>query len=239
MLIQRSSNLEFEHWDALTNAISYLIADGTYDRLVRIHSAGRHRMHGFMSGDLGYKRFLPWHRAYLIVFERELRRIHPALSIPYWHWPEDAGRLVGFPRLEALPFPESIRPRHLGTLQGEPAAEGREPWFGMQADIDAILALETYDAFTAELEDGPHNAGHRWIGGDMASLESPRDPAFWFHHAQIDRIWTLWQAEHPDQQATFARNERMESALDPWPREFRVESVNDTRDIRQYSYEYV
>lgn len=22
---------------------------------------------------------------------------------------------------------------------------------------------------------------------------SPGDPAFYFHHAQVDRVWTLWQ----------------------------------------------
>lgn len=24
-------------------------------------------------------------------------------------------------------------------------------------------------------------------------FSSPADPAFYFHHAQVDRVWTLWQ----------------------------------------------
>ena len=83
MLIHRFSNLEFNRWDALRSAIDQLIANGTYERFVRIHSDswGRHRMHESMSGEVGRQRFLPWHRAYLINFERELRTIDESLSI--------------------------------------------------------------------------------------------------------------------------------------------------------------
>ncbi|WP_420903229.1 tyrosinase family protein [Streptomyces clavuligerus] len=30
--------------------------------------------------------FLPWHRKYLIDFERELKKIDASVSIPYWDW---------------------------------------------------------------------------------------------------------------------------------------------------------
>jgi len=38
-------------------------------------------------------------------------------------------------------------------------------------------------------------AGHYTIGGDPGGdfFASPGDPAFWLHHAQIDRIWWIWQ----------------------------------------------
>lgn len=36
------------------------------------------------------------------------------------------------------------------------------------------------------------------IGGDAIDFfSSPGDPAFYFHHAQLDRLWTLWQARDP------------------------------------------
>ena len=43
---------------------------------------------------------------------------------------------------------------------------------------------------------GVHAGGHFQIGGDpaMDPFVSPRDPAFYTHHSQIDRIWTVWQA---------------------------------------------
>lgn len=37
--------------------------------------------------------------------------------------------------------------------------------------------------------------GHYTIGGDPGGdfFASPGDPAFWLHHAQIDRTWWIWQ----------------------------------------------
>jgi Common central domain of tyrosinase len=33
-------------------------------------------------------------------------------------------------------------------------------------------------------------------GADL--FTSPGDPAFYLHHGQIDRLWTLWYVERPD-----------------------------------------
>ena len=52
-----------------------------------------------------------------------------------------------------------------------------------------------------------HNVVHLWtggviktngkiIGGNMTTATSPNDPAFWLHHANIDRIWTAWMNRH-------------------------------------------
>ena len=38
-----------------------------------------------------------------------------------------------------------------------------------------------------------HGQGHIYIGGDMGSGGSINDPIFFLHHANVDRIWTLWQ----------------------------------------------
>lgn len=42
------------------------------------------------------------------------------------------------------------------------------------------------------IEGQPHNNVHDSIGGLMARFLSPVDPIFWLHHANIDRIWTVW-----------------------------------------------
>jgi tyrosinase len=39
-----------------------------------------------------------------------------------------------------------------------------------------------------------HNTGHNFIGGHMATGNSPNDPVFWLHHANVDRLWANWQA---------------------------------------------
>jgi tyrosinase len=45
------------------------------------------------------------------------------------------------------------------------------------------------------LELGVHTAGHYILGGDPGGdfFTSPGDPYFYFHHAQIDRIYWMWQ----------------------------------------------
>lgn len=42
---------------------------------------------------------------------------------------------------------------------------------------------------------GVHTAGHFTIGGDPGGdlFASPGDPAFYFHHAMIDRVYWTWQ----------------------------------------------
>ncbi|RDW75127.1 hypothetical protein BP6252_06269 [Coleophoma cylindrospora] len=44
---------------------------------------------------------------------------------------------------------------------------------------------------------GVHSGGHYTIGGDPGGdfYASPGDPAFFLHHAQIDRTWTIWQTQ--------------------------------------------
>lgn len=76
-----------------------------------------------------------------------------------------------------------------------------------QAKLDLVLAEPTYEEMAVTLEGdvefpdplpkmGMHNSGHTTIGGDMTDMfVSPGDPIFWLHHANIDRIWALWQAQ--------------------------------------------
>lgn len=46
---------------------------------------------------------------------------------------------------------------------------------------------------------GVHTGGHFTIGGDPGGdlFVSPGDPAFYLHHAQIDRTWWIWQNQDP------------------------------------------
>ncbi|WP_442869378.1 tyrosinase family protein [Bradyrhizobium sp. CCBAU 11430] len=47
--------------------------------------------------------------------------------------------------------------------------------------------------FSVPLELDPHGAVHDLVGGDMGNIRaSAKDPVFWVHHANIDRLWTVW-----------------------------------------------
>ena len=37
-----------------------------------------------------------------------------------------------------------------------------------------------------------HNQGHVWTGGAMLYMTAPNDPAFFYHHANVDRLYQSW-----------------------------------------------
>ncbi|KAK3361474.1 hypothetical protein B0T24DRAFT_562168 [Lasiosphaeria ovina] len=52
--------------------------------------------------------------------------------------------------------------------------------------------------FNVELDipGGLHSSGHFQMGGiSLDIFASPADPVFWLHHAQIDRLWAIWQGQ--------------------------------------------
>jgi tyrosinase len=44
---------------------------------------------------------------------------------------------------------------------------------------------------------GVHGGGHYGVGGSLGQMgdlyNSPADPIFWLHHANLDRVWWSWQ----------------------------------------------
>jgi len=107
------------------------------------------------------------------------------------------------------------------------------------ASIAAILGNEPYDVspystqskygFRNALEgflipqaSAMHNAVHDWIGGQMSSPPvAPNDPVFFLLHANVDRIWALWQSQHPSQTyfpvVDGAPTQRLEDVLFGYP----------------------
>ncbi|GLA09751.1 hypothetical protein AnigIFM60653_000692 [Aspergillus niger] len=65
---------------------------------------------------------------------------------------------------------------------------------------DNISCFEwTMQGFFEEGFLGVHTAGHFTIGGDPGGdlYTSPGDPAFYVHHAMIDRVFWIWQNLNP------------------------------------------
>lgn len=50
----------------------------------------------------------------------------------------------------------------------------------------------------ADVHAGVHGGGHYILGGaGVDFFASPNDPAFFFHHSMIDKVWADWQAIDP------------------------------------------
>ncbi|PHH86986.1 hypothetical protein CDD83_9466 [Cordyceps sp. RAO-2017] len=62
---------------------------------------------------------------------------------------------------------------------------------------DLILKSPDIDVFYPSVDSstGIHGGGHAFIGGEnLNQFVSPNDPAFYFHHAMLDRVWAIWQS---------------------------------------------
>lgn len=146
--------------------------------------------------------FLPWHRAYVLHFERICRSVlkDDGFMLPYWNWTDT-------PAIPAA-FWGQGNPLAHAKRRIRPAEPIPAEYVGANV-IDRIMAVADFITFgsgTAEslrpgkqngmLEGGPHNLVHMTIHGDMATMLSPLDPIFWLHHANIDRIWAEWAQAH-------------------------------------------
>ena len=101
--------------------------------------------------------------------------------------------------------------------------------------VSQLLAAPNISSFSAILSTppfsdslGPHDAGHFTMGGIGADVAgSPQDPAFFVHHANVDRMWTTWQGLDP----TGARKKELSGTLTflniPPTREIELTDVAD------------
>ena len=74
--------------------------------------------------------------------------------------------------------------------------------YGNQTAVDILMATPDIETFQNTMSSagnpGVHGGGHFSLGpGLLDFLASPSDPAFFLHHSNIDRVWTLWQAQNP------------------------------------------
>lgn len=167
--------------------------------------------------------FLPWHRAYIAMYERVIRHLmkNDAFALPFWDWtanplmPEvflkpktpdgktnwlynaDRNWERTWPPTEPMPA-ENVGPAVLKSILA--ATEYEE--FGTsrpqgQNSLDPSWITDGSGA-QGVLEGNAHNNVHNNIGGWMPSASSPRDPIFFMHHSNIDRIWAVWNLNNPN-----------------------------------------
>lgn len=222
---KRESKITDSERQLFRSVLSTLIANGIYGNLVAIHEDMNHNQHGGM-GAIGRQRFLTWHRVFLLRLEQAMQAENPAAFIPYWDWTTKRSVpqwLQSFRPTVNVPGQGAI------TVTREP---GEPPVLPTKTHVQSILSETTFTAFTTQLEFA-HNNVHGWVGGTMANIEiSPADPLFWMHHAQIDRLWSRWQAKkvNKGKGPTLTGSKRV---MDPW-----TETVDDVVSIKALGYSY-
>lgn len=137
--------------------------------------------------------FLPWHRMYLLQFERIIRTLtgEADFALPYWDY-ADAGELKIPPAFTKRTSPLFAQGRTL-----RPGTKLAKSTWPLSGTFDALggrpsTTPEHLGEFPGSLELNPHNPVHGRVGGDMGGFQSPLDPLFWIHHCNIDRLWAAW-----------------------------------------------
>jgi len=177
--------------------------------------------------------FLPWHRAYLLLFERTVLAANSGGVLPWWDWTSTVSHTTGIPKsfqtntsLASGPVPRGLRTNPPRTVRS-PSPPSQLP---SAQRIESILRLTTFDDFSNQVQN-QHDAVHGWVGGDMGVIaRSAFDPIFWSHHCMIDRLWYLWQVRHG---VANIPPSYLNRTLAPWPLR-----VKDVLDVRQLGYTY-
>ncbi|WP_308257826.1 tyrosinase family protein [Pseudonocardia lacus] len=151
--------------------------------------------------------FLPWHRAYLAWFEETIRDLtgDPDWALPYWDYTVPGTRAD-----RTVPVEFSVRTRTVAAnvVPNPLFAPNRDAGpipIGDVGIVDALADPRFVRSFlpgfggadpdrrTGHVENLPHNFVHNDIGGLMGSpATAGRDPIFWLHHSNIDRLWEVW-----------------------------------------------
>jgi tyrosinase len=203
-----------------------LAANGTLGQFVKIHGE-THYQHGT-------ERFLPWHRVFLLLLEQALQSVHPDVTIPYWDWTKAVSQT--FPAWLASVTPTVPMPAPMSPITVI-RSPGPSSWLAtIASSTPAVMAMGTFSSFTGGLE-GIHGAVHVWVGGTMSWIPTaPADPIFWMHHANIDRLWSVWQAAHPGLNPNLPGppSSPTSPVMDPWSY-----TEPNTRSIAAMGYKYV
>ena len=197
--------------------------------------------------------FLPWHRWFTFLYEEELRKYDPDVTIPYWDWTFDAqaplksplfrpeylglktGRkgdcdwIVSYPRRHCVV--RTYTPKSVGTFYG-------------RRTIDRLISDKrmSWSEFAEMFETSPHGIVHFKIGGeggDLADMASPNDPLFFLHHSMVDYVWTMRQEFTGKSGEVGGRHRGRRAGVKDVLKPFKI-TVEDTFNYKQrmcYTYQ--
>ena len=217
--------------------------------------------------------FLAWHRAYISVTERKIRQISgdDSFTYPYWNWSTDrripaAYAKHGSSLAKAVRFTPNrgLNDGEVGLLHDDPAIEQlgvaalSATFFEAKTADDIALSFggiarpNSEDAYDNNaLEATPHGPVHVYVGGqrgntggDMSDFETAgRDPIFFAHHGNLDRLWEKWRSD-PARRATeptvdaFQNHAFVFKWLDGTNVQIPMSDILDTTKLG-YTYDYL
>jgi hypothetical protein len=177
----------------------------SWENQVQIHAGNSVRSSPGVGNQHTNWRFLPWHRCQLYWFEAIVARLSGKadFAMPYWDW-QASGRLPPVFTSPSGAFYHARR--NPGLASFDFVANRTSLNLGPPADVfrGSFYSVVGFpptpdEGYAGLIESSGHAYAHIMIGGDMNDITvAPRDPVFWFHHCNIDRVWATWQANAAD-----------------------------------------
>jgi len=203
------NNLTGTEWNNFVSAFNKAYQAKELEFLPVVHYDNYYTIHGVPA-------FLPWHRYFIRQFEKALQKYDSTVFLPYW----DSASDWQYPETSLIMQPNRLGgngdPVFYCVNNGVQANENMDyPYPGCLSRIFSgptqstiyswaspeVVALyyqnTVFSDFATALETGLHRDVHVGIGGTMRDNNSPFDLFFFFHHANMDRLWNNWQLSDP------------------------------------------
>jgi tyrosinase len=149
----------------------------------------------------------------------ELQRVNPLWDRN--RWPGGNYDLI----FEAYPTPEDVeRILQIQSFFTFGSGPGSNHFFGAVENIHNLI-----HNFSGGVNPNAQLPGEPATGDMVSAGTTARDPIFWGHHSNVDRLWAEWQRLHPG-----ADPDDPNDVLAPWPN-----SVKDVLTISDLGYEYM
>lgn len=143
---------------------------------------------------------------------------------PLWdrnRWPGGNKDLI----FEAYPTPEDVqRILQIQSFFTFGSGPGSNHFFGAVENIHNLI-----HNFSGGLNPNGKLPGEPATGDMVSPGTTARDPIFWGHHSNVDRLWSEWQKLHPGSDPDDPTD-----VLAPWPN-----TVADVLTISDLGYEYM
>jgi tyrosinase len=90
--------------------------------------------------------------------------------------------------------------KNIATILGQPSFQLFGTFKPTNQDSLDPTRWQRASGRKTKLESEPHDYLHGAVGGDMGDPTiSPKDPIFYLHHCNIDRLWDLWRSNHSNE----------------------------------------
>ncbi|KAJ8424017.1 hypothetical protein Cgig2_000795 [Carnegiea gigantea] len=145
--------------------------------------------------------FFPFHRWYLYFFERILGKLidDPTFAMPFWNWDNPAVADLNYDGItETELTDDELITTNLTTMYRQMVSNAKNAklFLGQPYRLG-----DQPNPGAGSIENVPHNILHTWCGDpkqphdeDMGSFYSAgRDPIFYGHHSNVDRMWSIWK----------------------------------------------